>query len=201
MRFILAGNNEKKIAEMRGILSEYGAEVVSQREAGYYEAAEETGATFAENAYIKAKAACDFFSEPSIADDSGICVDALGGAPGVYSARYGGGLPDDELCLYLLKNMEDKEQRGARFVSSIACVFPNGDVIRAEGICEGEITRTAMGNGGFGYDPVFYLPELGKTMAEMESFEKNAISHRGKALRDFKNKLELYLKGTNNADK
>lgn len=201
MRFILASNNEKKLSELREILSEYGAMVISQHEAGLDAEAEETGATFAENAYLKAKAACEAIGEPSIADDSGLCVDALGGAPGIYSARYGGGLPDDERYMFLLRNMEDKEQRSARFVSSIACIFPNGDVIEAEGVCRGEITREPKGNGGFGYDPVFYIPERGKTMAEMEPSEKNAISHRGRALCELKKKLDEYLKGLENADK
>ena len=197
MRFILASNNAKKLVELRDIMSAFGAEVISQREAGFDIEAEETGTTFAENAYIKAQAACEASGEPAIADDSGLCVDALGGEPGVYSARYGGeDLNDVERYMLLLKNMENKEQRSARFVSSIACVFPNGDIIRAEGKCEGEIAVEPSGEGGFGYDPVFYMPEFGKTMAEMTAEEKNAVSHRGTALREFAVKLDEYLKGT-----
>lgn len=202
MRFILASNNEGKLRELREILSAHGAEVVSQREAGLCLEAEENGATFAENAVIKANAACIASGEPAIADDSGLCVDALGGAPGVRSARYGGpGLSDDDRTELLLKNLENVEQRGAKFVSSIACVFPNGDVLRAEGECRGEITRAPVGDGGFGYDPVFYIPEKGKTMAELLPEEKNSISHRGAALEKFEKKLDEYLKGLENADK
>lgn len=193
-RFILASNNKNKLRELKEILSALGEEVVSQSEAGLSLEAEETGATFAENAYIKAKAALDASGQPCIADDSGLCVDALGGAPGVYSARYGGGLSDGEKCTLLLKNTENAEQRSARFVSSIACVFPNGDILRAEGICEGEISDAPRGENGFGYDPIFYIPELGKTMAELSGEEKNAVSHRGRALRIFEEKLRNYMK-------
>jgi len=201
MRFILASNNQNKLRELKTILSALGADVVSQREAGLDIEAEETGTTFAENAYIKAKAALDNSGEPCIADDSGLCVDALGGAPGVYSARYGGeGLSDTDKCALLLKNLENEEQRSARFVSSIACVFPNGDVLRAEGTCKGVITREPRGENGFGYDPVFLLPEKGKTMAELSESEKNAVSHRGRALMKFGRMLEVYLKETGYAD-
>ncbi len=204
MRFILASNNKGKLRELKDILSELDidAQVVSQREAGYEIEAEETGTTFAENALIKAKAALDVSGEPCIADDSGLCVDALGGAPGVYSARYGGErLSDDDKILLLLKNMEDKEQRSARFVSSVACVFPNGDTLKSEGVCEGIILREKRGENGFGYDPVFYLPELGKSMAELSEKEKNRVSHRGKAVRAFGEKLLEYMKGKKYADK
>ena len=204
MRFILASNNKGKLRELKNILSELDidAQVVSQREAGYEIESEETGTTFAENALIKAKAALDVSGEPCIADDSGLCVDALGGAPGVYSARYGGeGLSDDDKILLLLKNMEDKEQRNARFVSSVACVFPNGDTLKSEGVCEGIILREKRGENGFGYDPVFYLPELGKSMAELSEEEKNRVSHRGKAVRAFGEKLLEYMKGKKYADK
>ena len=149
MKFVLASNNAKKLVELKDILSSLGAEVISQREAGLNIEAEETGMTFAENAYIKASAACEALGVPAIADDSGLCVDALGGEPGVYSARYGGGgLTDEERYKLLLKNLGDAEQRSARFVSSIACVFPNGVVLRADGKCEGEITTEPAGAGG-----------------------------------------------------
>ncbi|MBR5381306.1 MAG: non-canonical purine NTP pyrophosphatase, partial [Oscillospiraceae bacterium] len=131
----------------------------------------------------------------------GLCVDALGGAPGVYSARYGGeGLSDADKCALLLKNLENEEQRSARFVSSIACGFPNGDILRTEGTCEGVITRAPKGENGFGYDPVFLLPERGKTMAELSAEEKNAVSHRGRALLKFGRMLEVYMKETGYAD-
>jgi XTP/dITP diphosphohydrolase len=195
MTFVLASNNKKKLVEMRDILSGLGLEVVSQAEAGVDIEVEETGVTFAENAYLKAEAACRLSGKPAIADDSGLMVDALGGEPGVYSNRYGGGdLNDREKYELLLRNMEKKEQRGAQFVSSIACVFPNGDVIRADGICKGSILREARGSGGFGYDPVFFVTECGKSMAELTPEEKNAVSHRGRALRGFLPKLQDYLK-------
>lgn len=196
MRYILASNNKGKLKEMKAILADFGAEVVSQSEAGSPLEAEETGTTFEENALIKARAACKALSEPAIADDSGLAVETLNGAPGVYSARYGGCTTDEERVELLLKNLGGAENRRAKFVSCIACVFPNGDVITARGECEGEITAQPRGNGGFGYDPVFEIPGTGKTMAELLPEEKNAISHRGKALRIFEMKLREY-----NADK
>lgn len=196
MRYILASNNKGKLKEMKAILAALGEEVVSQSEVGLSIEAEETGSTFEENALIKAKAACEALSEPAIADDSGLAVEALGGAPGVYSARYGGCTNDSERVNLLLKNMEGEKNRRAKFVSCIACCFPNGDVITARGECEGVITLAPRGEGGFGYDPVFDFPETGKTMAELSEEEKNAVSHRGKALKIFKMKLREY-----NADK
>ena len=196
MRYILASNNKGKLKEMKAILSDFGSEVVSQGEAGLSLEAEETGTTFEENALIKARAACEALSEPAIADDSGLVVESLGGAPGVYSARYGGCTTDEERVCLLLKNLEGIESRTAKFVSCIACVFPNGDVITARGECEGKITAKPRGEGGFGYDPVFEITGTGKTMSELLPEEKNAVSHRGKALRIFKMKLREY-----NADK
>lgn len=194
MRFIIASNNKKKLTELKTILSGFGAQVVSQSEAGLHIEAEETGSTFEENALIKARAACDALGEPSIADDSGLVVDALGGEPGVYSARYGGidCSTDEDRVSLLLKNMQGKTDRTARFVSCIACVFTNGDVITARGECKGVITHEPRGEGGFGYDPVFELPEKGMTMAELSTEEKNAVSHRGAAIRNFEEKLRKY---------
>ena len=192
MRYILASNNRGKLREMKAILAETGAEVVSQREAGADFEAEETGTTFEENALIKARAACAALGEPAIADDSGLCVDALGGAPGVYSARYGGCKTDPDRVALLLKNLGDEKNRSAKFVSCIACVFPNGDVLTARGECPGTITSVPRGDGGFGYDPVFELPGTGKTMAQLTEEEKNAVSHRGHALKQFQEKLREY---------
>ena len=192
MRYILASNNKGKLREMKAILAETGAEVVSQSEAGANFEAEETGETFEENALIKARAACEALHEPAIADDSGLCVDALGGAPGVYSARYGGCKTDPERVALLLKNLGGEKNRSARFVSCIACVFPNGDVLTARGECPGTITTAPRGDGGFGYDPVFELPGTGKTMAQLTEEEKNAVSHRGRALKAFQEKLREY---------
>lgn len=195
MKFILASNNKNKLREMKSILSQMGVEVVSQGEAGLRLNVEETGTTFSENAFLKADAACRASGLPSISDDSGLVVEALGGAPGVYSARYGGsGLDDRGRYELLLKNMEETEHRDAKYVSSIVCVFPDGAVIRAEGECRGTILRTPQGSGGFGYDPVFYMPVYGRTMAQITPEEKNAVSHRGNALREFEEKLKEHLK-------
>ena len=194
MKLVLASQNKKKIAEMNQILEALGVQVCSQAEAGVNIEVEETGTTFEENSMLKAKAVMEQSGLPAIADDSGLCVDALGGAPGVYSARYGGeGLDDMGRTRLLLENMKGQSPRTARFVSVITCCFPNGDVITARGECEGTIAFAPMGDGGFGYDPVFFIPSLKKTFAQLEAQEKNAISHRGKALELFQKKLEAYL--------
>ena len=194
MKLVLASKNKKKIAEMNQILETLGVQVCSQAEAGVDIEVEETGTTFEENSLLKAKAVMEQSGLPAIADDSGLCVDALGGAPGVYSARYGGeGLDDGGRTRLLLENMKGQSPRTARFVSVITCCFPNGDVITARGECEGTIAFAPMGDGGFGYDPVFFIPSLKKTFAQLEAQEKNAISHRGKALEIFQKKLEAYL--------
>lgn len=194
MRLILASNNQKKLRELRDILADLEVEVVSQREAGCDFEVDETGETFAENAHLKAAAVTATTGEPAVADDSGLVVDALGGAPGVHSARYTGSHDDTDEARYqlLLKNMEDQKQRSARFVSCICCTFPNGDVIHTRGECEGEILYAPRGEGGFGYDPVFLAAGTDKSMAELSPEGKNAISHRGNALRQFKEKLREY---------
>lgn len=195
MKLVLASKNKKKLVEMNDILSHLGIEVCSEAEAGVDVEVEETGTTFEENSLLKAKAVMEASGLPSIADDSGLCVDALDGAPGVYSARYGGpGLDDVGRYQLLLENMKGQMPRTARFVSVITCCFPNGDVLSARGECEGTIAFAPMGEGGFGYDPVFFVPELKKTFSQLTPDEKNAISHRGKALRAFQGKLEEYLK-------
>ena len=195
MKLVLASKNQKKLLEMNDILSHLGVEVCSETEVGVDLEVEETGTTFEENSLLKAKAVMEASGLPAIADDSGLCVDCLNGAPGVYSARYGGeGLDDAARYRLLLNNMRGARTRAAHFTSAIACVFPNGDTIEAEGICPGTIAFAPQGTGGFGYDPVFFVPELKKTFAQMTADEKNAISHRGKALEAFKVKLEEYLK-------
>lgn len=195
MTFVLASNNGDKLKEMRAILSELGITVVSQEEAGISLDVEETGTTFFNNARLKAEAAMKASGLPAIADDSGLMADALNGEPGVHSKRYGSeGLTDEERYKLLLRNMEFKEHRTAKFVSSIVCVFPNGDIISAEGECEGSILYEPRGNGGFGYDPVFLVAGTDKSMAELTPQEKNSVSHRGKALRAFEPKLRDYLK-------
>ena len=195
MKLVLASKNKKKIAEMNAILNSLGVEVCSQAEAGVDLEVEETGTTFEENSLLKAKAVMQASGMPAIADDSGLCVDALGGAPGVYSARYGGeGLVDVGRYQLLLENMKGQSPRTCRFVSVITCCFPDGEVITARGECEGTLAFAPMGEGGFGYDPIFYVPALKKTFAQLSAEEKNAMSHRGKALEIFKEKLEEHFK-------
>lgn len=197
MKFVLASHNRKKLAEMQEILGELGVEVVLQSDVGLDLEPEENGTTFAENAAIKAMAVMQASGLPAIADDSGLVVDALGGEPGVYSARYGGeGLDDTGRWQLLLKNMEGKEDRACKFVSVICCAFPDGSQLMARGECHGVVAQGPKGEGGFGYDPVFWLPDLGKSMAELAPEEKNKISHRGNALRVFKEELERKLNGT-----
>lgn len=195
MKLVLASQNKKKLVELDTILSQLGVQVCSEAEAGVNVEVEETGTTFEENSLLKAKAVMEASGLPAVADDSGLCVDALNGAPGVYSARYGGeGLDDTGRYRLLLENMRGQMPRTAKFVSVITCCFPNGDVISARGECPGTIAFAPMGEGGFGYDPVFFVPSLKKTFAQLTAEEKNAISHRGKALKAFGEKLEAYLK-------
>ena len=197
MKAVLASHNKKKMAEMRAILSELGVEILSQADVGVDIEPDETGTTFEENARIKAEAIMQATGLPAIADDSGLVVDALNGEPGVYSARYGGeGLDDTGRWQLLLKNMEGKENRACRFVSVICCAFPDGSQLMTRGECHGVVAEGPRGDGGFGYDPVFWLPEKGKSMAELSPEEKNSISHRGNALRVFKEELEKKLNGT-----
>jgi len=196
MKLVLASKNKKKLTELNDILSHLGIQVCSEADAGVDVDVEETGTTFEENSLLKAKAVMEASGLPAIADDSGLCVDALGGAPGVYSARYGGeGLDDVERYQLLLENMKGQMPRTAKFVSVITCCFPNGDTLTARGECSGTIAFAPMGEGGFGYDPVFFVPELKKTFAQLTAEEKNAISHRGTALRGFRKQLEQYLAG------
>lgn len=193
-QFVLATHNPGKLAEMKAILSGLGVEVVSPAEAGVEVDVEETGTTFAENAMLKAKAVCAAAGLPAIADDSGLCVNALNGGPGVYSARYGGeGLDDRGRCMLLLNSMRGQTTRAAHFTCAVACAFPNGDTLTAEGRCDGAIAFAPLGEGGFGYDPVFLIPEKGKTFGQIGPEEKSKISHRGKALAAFAEKLGAYL--------
>ena len=195
MKFVLATHNPGKLKEMSAILGELGVEVVTPADLGLTVDVEETGTTFAENAMLKAKAVCAAAGLPAIADDSGLCVDALNGGPGVYSARYGGEELDDRGRYQLLLNsVRGVPDRAAHFESAIACAFPDGGELTAEGRCDGAVAFAPMGAGGFGYDPVFLVPSLKKTFAQMTDAEKDAISHRGKALRAFAAELEAYLK-------
>ena len=195
MKLVLASKNAHKLVEMKDILSQLGMEVVLESDVGVDVDVEETGATFEENAYLKAHAVMEASGLPAIADDSGLCVDALNGAPGVYSARYGGpGLDDAGRYKLLLENMRGQLDRRCKFVSAICCCFPNGDRVEARGECAGTLAYAPKGADGFGYDPIFFVPGLKKTFAELSPEEKNAISHLGNALKAFREKLEEYLK-------
>ena len=192
MKVILASKNQHKLTELSAILSQLGFEIALESEYGLDIDVEETGTTFEENSFLKAAAVMKASGLPVLADDSGLMVDALDGAPGVYSARYGHKASDKERTAYLLENMKDvpEERRGAKFVCVITCLFPDGRKIVARGECPGVIARAPHGENGFGYDPVFYLPELGMTYAELPSEQKNAISHRARALQDFCRKYQ-----------
>lgn len=194
MKMVLASKNPKKLEEMAVILSQLGIEVVLESDVGVDVEVEETGTTFEENAALKAFAVMEAAGLPAIADDSGLCVDALGGGPGIYSARYGGeGLTDADRYRLVLEGLQGQLDRGAKFVSAICCAFPGGDRVEARGECPGVIGYAPQGENGFGYDPIFFLPEKKKTFAQLTGEEKNAISHRGKALEKFKEELEKYL--------
>ena len=182
--FLIATHNAKKKNELLRILEPLGIDVKTDSELGLtLSEPEETGETFYENALIKAKAGCEESGYPCVADDSGLMVDYLAGAPGVYSARFSGENSDDEKNNNkLLKLMADvpENERTARFVSVVCCAFPNGDIISARGECEGTIGYEKKGESGFGYDPLFMVN--GKSFAEMSAEEKDKLSHRGKAL-------------------
>ena len=192
MKVILASKNQHKLTELSTILSQLGFEIALESEYGLDIDVEETGTTFEENSFLKADAVMKASGLPVLADDSGLMVDALDGAPGVYSARYGHKASDKERTAYLLENMKEvpEEKRGAKFVCVITCLFPDGRKIVARGECPGVIARAPHGENGFGYDPIFYLPELGMTYAELPSEQKNAISHRARALQDFCRKYQ-----------
>ena len=193
-RLILASNNKKKLLELQSILRDSGIEVISQRDAGCSFEVEENGSTFEENAYLKAIAVTKATGEVAVADDSGLCVDYLDGAPGLYSARFTGNHEDSDEArvAFLLEKMQGAEDRKAKFVSAICCTFPNGDVLRTRGECPGSILTEPRGNGGFGYDPVFQPDGYAYSMAEMGTEVKNQISHRAKALAKFKEELRDY---------
>jgi len=199
IKLILASNNAHKIREFRELVEGMDVELLSQREAGLELDVEETGTTFEANAYIKAKAVTDALGCAAVSDDSGLEVDCLDGRPGVYSARYGGGhdVSDEDKNAFLLNEMGDTDKRTARYVCAICCTMPDGHVIECRGECEGEMLRAPRGNGGFGYDPIFRPEGHDRAMAELTPDEKNAISHRGKAMREFLKKFEEYLNGNN----
>jgi len=182
---VLATRNKGKIAELRALLAGLGPQVVGLAEFPDIGEIPETGTTFLENARIKARAVCQATGLVSLADDSGLCVDALDGAPGVYSARYSGeNAADAANNAKLLAALADvpESRRTCRFVSVVVAVAPDGRELAAEGIWEGRVTTSPAGQGGFGYDPLFFDPTAGLTAAELSAEAKNARSHRGKAL-------------------
>ena len=192
-RIIFATGNQGKMKEIREILQDLNIEVVSLKDIGLEADIEENGTTFEENALIKAKAIMELTGEVVMADDSGLEVDYLGKAPGVYSARYLG--EDTSYTIknnHIIKELEGVEgkDRSARFVSVIACVMPDGTTLTTRGTIEGLIGYEEKGENGFGYDPIFYVPEYGCTTAELSMEQKNAASHRGKALRKMKEVIQ-----------
>lgn len=185
MKIVAATKNQGKIREFQEILGKLGYEVVSMHDEGIDVDVEETGATFAENALIKARAVSLLCNYPVISDDSGLCVDALDGAPGIFSARFAGEeATDKDRNIKLLEVMKDKENRKAQYVASIAFISPDGREITTEGKVEGEILTEEIGTGGFGYDPLFMCTEIGKCFGIATPEEKNAVSHRGRALNE-----------------
>ena len=194
MKVVLASKNPHKLVEISKITEQFDMELVLQSELGVDIEVEETGTTFEENSYLKARAVMEATGLPALADDSGIAVDALNGEPGIYSARYGfdESLDDWGRLQLLLKNTENVPdgQRQAQFVCVITLVTPDGKVIQARGEVHGELLRAPAGEGGFGYDPIFYYPPFGKSLAQVSPAEKNSVSHRANALKVFYEKLK-----------
>lgn len=194
MKVVLASKNPHKLVEISQITEKFGMELVLESQLGVDIDVEETGSTFEENSFLKAEAVMKATGLPALADDSGICVDALGGEPGIYSARYGfdDSLDDFGRLQLLLRNTENVPdgQRQAQFVCVITFVTPDGKVIQARGEIHGELLRAPFGEGGFGYDPIFYYPPFGKSLAQVSPAEKNSVSHRANALKVFYEKLK-----------
>ncbi len=195
MNFIIATNNPKKLIELERILKPLGIDALSAKDAGIVlDDVEETGTTFAENAFLKANAAFLKTGMPAVADDSGLSVDALDGKPGIYSARYAGeNATDKDRYEKLLSEMEgvSEENRTAHFTSAICCILPDGSKIEVEGKCEGTIAFEPFGDGGFGYDPIFICN--GKSYAQLTPEEKDRVSHRGQSLRKLQTELKKYF--------
>lgn len=193
MKLVLATNNQGKVVEFQRILKPLGIEVISQKQAGVSISVEETGKTFAENARLKALAVYHATKLPTVADDSGLCVDALDGRPGVYSARYyGEDVPYTERNKRLIGELSGvpDEKRTARFAAHITCVLSENEILDCEGVCEGKIGYEPAGDGGFGYDPIFYVGQ--KSFAQLSGEEKDKISHRGKALQKLYEELKKH---------
>lgn len=190
MKLAIATNNAHKLEEIRAILGNSFDELLSLKDLGIDVDVEETGTTLEENSLLKARTICNICGMPTLADDTGLMVDALDGAPGVYSARYAGEAHDDKANrLLLLKNLDGVENRRAHFATVITICYPNGDFITSNGRVEGSILHEERGSEGFGYDSLFYSDELKKTFAEASQQEKNSVSHRGRALTAMLEKL------------
>lgn len=195
MKMVLASDNAGKLREFRGIFAPLGIELLSKSECGCSISVEETGTTFEENAFLKAEAVMKATGLPAFADDSGLCVDALDGAPGLNSARFTGSHDDsdDDRIALIFKLMSDSENRAAHFACAVCCCMPDGTVLRGYGECRGTVTREKRGTEGFGYDPIFCPDGYGGlTNAQLGVEVKNAISHRGKAVKAFMAEWEKY---------
>ena len=191
MKLLIASNNQHKIDEIKQILGNKFEQILSLSEAGIVCDPEENGKTFLDNALIKVRAVAKLTDMPVIGDDTGLCVDALNGAPGVHSARFAGDHDNAKNRAKLLYELQDETNRKAHFSTAVALLYPDGRLVTAEGRVDGEILQTEVGANGFGYDSLFYCNEIGKTFAEATAEEKNAVSHRGRALQNLANKLEM----------
>ncbi len=198
MRLVIATGNENKLREMKQLVKDLPITVVSQKEIVKDLDVEETGTTFLENAYLKAKAVSDLCDDLVLADDSGLVIDALNGEPGIYSARYlGHDTPYAEKNKIILERLQGVSERSARFVCAISVCLKGKEIFKVEGTIEGEIAHESLGTNGFGYDPVFYYPPLKMGTAEMSMEQKNEVSHRGKAMRKVLAYLKEYVEAKN----
>lgn len=191
MKLLIASNNQHKIDEIKQILGNKFEQILSLSEAGIVCDPEENGKTFLDNALIKVRVVAKLTDMPVLGDDTGLCVDALNGAPGVHSARFAGDHDNAKNRAKLLYELQDETNRKAHFSTAVALLYPDGRLVTAEGRVDGEILHTEVGANGFGYDSLFYCNEIGKTFAEATAEEKNAVSHRGRALQNLANKLEM----------
>lgn len=197
MVLVIASGNKGKSAEIKGLLKGFPVTIKDLNDFGPIPSVEETGKTFDDNAYIKASFTARILGLPALADDSGLCVDTLNGAPGVYSARYAGDdATDEQRCIKLLEDLKDQSNRNATFECVISIAVPQGPALTYEGRCQGVIAGKPSGTNGFGYDPIFYFPPLKKTFADLTREEKSKVSHRGIALREIRdefNKIMIWL--------
>lgn len=190
MKLLIASNNQHKIDEIKQILGNKFEQILSLSEAGIVCDPEENGKTFLDNALIKVRAVAKLTDMPVLGDDTGLCVDALNGAPGVHSARFAGDHDNAKNRAKLLYELQDETNRKAHFSTAVALLYPDGRLVTAEGRVDGEILHTEVGTNGFGYDSLFYCNEIGKTFAEATAEEKNVVSHRGRALQNLAEKLQ-----------